>query len=409
MALNKKWMAVWIGALGLAGCAHAPTEESKPLLIHAARVFDGTAMQNDRTVLIENGKVSRVASPSAFAGMPAQRLELGDATLLPGLVELHSHADFHHIPAQTVLRHGITTLRNVGGPLHPLAGGEGELRVLTSGPILTVPEGYPIPQHGQADIAIPVTGEENARQTVRELIDGGAAIIKVALEPGGEAGAPWSSGHGHEHGKHAHAHKPQVDAMPGQWPMLSEPVLKAIVDEAHARQRLVTAHVGEARGAQLALNAGVDEWAHMPCEELPDQLLKQAVSQNVRIVGTLDTLSSCHGVKHNVERWAALGGTLLYGAEIAHPEIPWGIDARELMLMRQWARLSPMQVLQTATADAGKRLGMPLLGTVQAGAPADLIAVRGDVLANFKTLEYPALVISGGKIVLNQFGGNPAD
>ena len=121
---------------------------------------------------------------------------MGDATLLPGFIELHAHLSFQNVPADTVLKHGDHDDSGCGRPLHKPYGGDGNLRVLTSGPILTAPGGYPIPMMGETDIAIPVSTVEEARATVRKLINEGAAVIKIALEPGGEAGAPWSSGHG---------------------------------------------------------------------------------------------------------------------------------------------------------------------------------------------------------------------
>ncbi|PKO58381.1 MAG: amidohydrolase, partial [Betaproteobacteria bacterium HGW-Betaproteobacteria-18] len=346
----------------------------------------------------------------------AKVIDLGDATILPGFIELHAHLTFQHVPADTVLKHGITTIRDVGGPVHKPYGGDGSLRVLTSGPIITAPNGYPIPMLGDTNIAMAVSTEKEARATVRDLIDRGAVVIKVALEPGGEAGAPWSSSHGHGHGpghqdqpaaEHAHTnHKPVYNASHSKqaWPLLPENIVKAIVDEAHKNNHQVTAHLAEARGAQIAINAGVDEWAHMPCDIIPESLLKKAVAQNVKIVTTLDTLAKCSGVAHNASTWTALGGELLYGAEVAHPDIPWGIDAQELIYMMQMAKLGVMDVLRAATSKAGRHLNLPLLGTLQRDAPADIIAVKGDPTHSLKILEYPDLVISGGKIVVNNFG-----
>ncbi len=367
-------------------------EEIPPLLLHAARVFDGTTLRTNTSVLISHGKIVQIDNRAAFKSTTASVIDLGDATLLPGFIELHAHLGFQHIPEDTVLRHGITTLRDVGGTVHPPYGGHGSLRVLTSGQIITAPNGYPIPNLGAENIAIPVATESQARQTVRQLIDGGAVVIKVALEPGNETGAPWTSGHHHGH----HSTK-------SGWPLLSEAIVKAIVDEAHQHKRKVTAHLAEPEGVQRAINAGIDEWAHIPCDAIPEALLKKAVAQGVKVVTTLDTLSKCSGAAHNAHTWAALGGELLYGSEIAHPDIPWGIDAQELNLMMHTANLSPLDVLHSATARAGQHLNIPLLGTIQQGAPADLIAVQGNPVQNFKPLEYPDLVISGGKIVVNHF------
>jgi hypothetical protein len=284
--------------------------------------------------------------------------------------------------------------------LHKPYGGDGSLRVLTSGPIITAINGYPIPGMGTENIAVAVSSEQQARETVRMLIDGGAVVIKVALEPGGEAGAPWMSGHPHgeqENSVHKVSHSKKT------WPLLSEAIVQAIVDEAHKHGRQVTAHIGEAKGAKIAIEAGIDEWAHMPCDSIPEALLKRAATQNVKIVTTLDTLSKCSGVAHNAGIWAALGGEFLYGTETAHSDIPWGIDAQELTAMMDMAKMQVIDVLRSATSKSGQHLNIPLLGTIQPGAPADLIAVKGDPSHALKTLEYPDFVMTGGNCIVNNF------
>ncbi|SFK47572.1 Imidazolonepropionase [Nitrosomonas aestuarii] len=394
----------------------------KPLLLHASRVFDGNQIRTNLSILIKNGQVSQIERRELLlVDEDVKIIELGDATILPGLIELHAHLAYRKVPPEIVLQHGITTIRDLGGPVHAPYGGNGSLRVLTSGPIITAPDGYPISNLGATNIARAVSSEEEARKTVRDLVSAGAVVIKVALEPGGEVGAPWSVHHGH--GKHAHddeqhAHAPGKQVKHHQhssdihhspksrqaWPLLSEKIVTAIVSEAHHNNRRVTAHIAEEKGARIALNAGVDEWAHMPCDVIPEALLKQAVSQNVKIVTTIDTLSKCTGIESNTRTWSALGGEILYGAEIAHPEIPWGINTQELMYMMQFTGMQLVDTLRTATSLAGEHIGLfPKLGTIQLGAPADIVAVKGDLALDIKKLEYPDLVISGGQIIVNKF------
>lgn len=402
-------------AIFLSVQAYAQGTGSSSLLLHAARIFDGNEMHTGLSVLVKNGKIVKIAPRNSFeTGNASTDIDLGDATLLPGFIELHAHLAFQKVPADIVLRHGVTTLRDVGGPVHQPYGGDGSLRVLTSGQIITAPHGYPIVTMGAKDLAIPVASEAEAREAVRHLIGEGAVVIKIALEPGREAGAPWSSHHDYAHPDAAHtvqadsrhhAHTVSHDQL--AWPMLSEFIVRAIVDEAHRHQRKVSAHVAESAGVQVALNAGVDEWAHMPCDLIPEPLLKQARAQNVTIISTLDTLSKCGGIAHNAAVWAELGGELLYGAEIAHPDIPWGIDAQELMYLMHLAKMKLPDALRAATAKAGQYLGIPLLGTIQSGAPADLIAIRGNLEQQLKRLEHPDLVISGGHIIVNHFGSLP--
>lgn len=371
----------------------APAEEEYVLI--PDRVFDGFTMREGYGVAVRGAVVSAIGP---VATLPAARRHiLAGATLLPGFIDLHGHVAVQGVPPATVLRHGTTTVRDLTGPVRPPGGGNGSLRQLAAGPILTAPGGYPLPVwgggggHGHGDaraLAVEVADVEHARKVVNHLVDAGAPVIKIALEPGGSPGAPWSM------------HETRV---PPPWPLFAPDVLKAIVATAHARGRKVSAHLSSATGARLALEAGVDEWAHMPCEALPENMLARAVAAGVRIVGTLDTQSQCSGVLANAREFVARGGTLLYGTDMAHTELPWGINARELELMLHAAqgKLSAEAVLSAATERAGEHLGMAPLGQVAPGAPADLVAVRGNPLHVFKRLEYPELVISGGRIIVD--------
>ena len=359
-------------------------------LYTAARVFDGDNEILDAGVLIKGSQIVRVGPAKELVPLADNVFELGDATLLPGLIELHAHLLFQNIPPEIVLKHGITTLRDIGGPLKPPSGGVGKLRLLTAGPIITVQNGYPISVFGKGYIAEPVNSQDEASSLVRKLVAGGAAVIKIALEPGGEAGAPWTSGH-------------HSDAA-ARWPMPSLDLTKAIVDEAHKLGKIVTAHIGDDQGAKIALEAKVDEWAHIPCAEIADETATKAAQMKVRVVTTLDTMSHCHGVYTNARKLSRAGVSFLYGAEIAHQDIPWGIDAQELAMMSALTGMSHREVLKAATSDAGRELGLSPLGSLKPGAPADIIATRGNALKNFKLLEYPALVVSGGKAVVNEFG-----
>lgn len=389
--------AAWLPTSGWAKEPTSNASSHQRLLLRATQVFDGVTLHTDYAVLVIDGNVVAIGPGEQLREHGARELDLGDATLLPGFIELHGHLAFQNVPLDTVLRHGVTTARDVGGPLLKSSGGDGRLRLLTAGPIITVPGGYPLPvydrsghdKHPHTVVALSVTTPEQSRQAVRDLLAGGATIIKIALEPGGEAGAPWS----------IHA----ANATP-PWPMLSLPLVQAISDEAHKHGKRVAAHLSDETGVALALDGGVDEWAHMPCLEISEAQLQRAARQGVTIVATLDALSHCPGIFQNARRLAAFGAEILYGTEIAHPDIPWGIDANELQLMMRVMGKTPLEVLRSATSAAGRHLGLAPLGMLAPGAPADIIAVRGNALENLKTLEYPDLVMSGGKLVVNHFG-----
>ena len=361
---------------------HTPDSE---YLIRADWVFDGTRILDHYAVTVNGDRIGAVA-PQHQLERHERTIDIA-GTLLPGFIDLHTHVLLDQTPHEKLLRHGITTVRDTGSPLARLRNGnaEGRLRVVGAGPILTAPGGYPIPVFGR-DVALEVADVEAAQAAVQRLADHGVAFIKIALEPGGSPGAPWSA---HE-----------TTARP-PWPMLSASVVEAIVAEAHAHNLTVAAHLSGPQGAELALDAHVDEWAHVPCDPLPDDLIARAASAGVKVVGTLDTESRTAGVFQNAVRMAEAGIRLLYGTDLAHPDVPWGIDAFELQLMLHTARgaLTPADVLSAATARAGEHLGLSPLSQLVAGAPADLIAVKGNALERFKLLEYPDLVVSGGVVI----------
>ncbi len=358
-------------------------------VLAADRVFDGTRVLEHHAVAVRGDRIAGVAPADHLPG-PGPLIRFA-GTLLPGFIDLHGHPLLGQVPPDTILRHGITTIRDTGGPLLPSSGGDGRLRLLAAGPILTAPGGYPIPVFGPG-AGVEVPDVQTARTAVGQLVAGGAALIKVALEPGGSPGAPWS---GHQLGS------------PPPWAMLSLEVVRAIVEAAHEHGRIVSVHLSGPQGARLALDAGVDEWAHVPCDPISPDLIAHAAAAGVRVVSTLDTQSHCTGVADNASQLVQAGIRLLYGTDLAHTDVPWGINAQELQLMLHTAdgALTPLEVLSAATARAGEHLGLAPLGRLVEGAPADLIGVRGNPLEQFKLLEYPDLVVSGGATIVEPVGG----
>lgn len=393
------------------------------LLLKADRVFDGYELHNNAEVLIKGKKIIQVGAKNSLQEC-TKKLDLGNATILPGLIESHAHITFQKVRKDSVLEHGITTAQDTGGPLLPPEGGNGKLRLLSVGPILQASGGYPLNifggTSGYDQIGLNVDTPEQARTAVKNLVDGGATAIKIALEPGGETGAPWMQPHGEN----------PVPATP--WNVMPQNVVEAVVDEAHHPHdgrpvRRVIVHAGENLGFQTALAAGADEFAHLPCAPINPSLLAQAASTpGLTFVSTIDTLGSCvdtsthMGIHSNTAQLAAKiaecnaakpgqCAQILYGSEIGHDNVPWGVNAEEMhMLLHLTSGESidfgdVLNVFKSVTSSAGKNIGIKGLGTLLPNAPADVIAVRGNAMERFKLLEYPDLVISGGKVVLNKF------
>ena len=346
--------------LVVAGCGGGGSKLHGDLLIAAARLFDGTTVREPGAVLIRGSKI--VAVGGKLDATAATTRNLGDATILPGFIDLHVHAFSRPVT-------GVTTVRDLGIPLRYLRppGVILGLRALMAGPLITVPGGYPTPSFG-ASLAYPVASPAAARRAVDRLARRGAAVIKIALDPG----------------------------IGVNWPMLTVAETRAIVAEAHGRHLHVVAHAFEA-GIAIALAAHVDELAHTPCGATPQQAAEIG-RRHLPVVATLHVeeivFHGCTGVAQEIER---AGGRLLYGTDLGNRGIPYGIDVEELRLLRT-AGLTPTQVLAAATSAAGEDLGLAPLGTLTSGAPADVIAVRGDARRLALSLAHPLLAVSEGDI-----------
>ena len=348
----------------LAGCGG---REDADLLVTAPRLFDGEQLIDDGAVAIRGDEIV-AAGPRADVEVDAERtIELGDATLLPGLIDLHTHG-----LGDGQVGSVVTTVRDLGAPdvSLPLRNAGQGPRVLAAGPLITAPSGYPIPIHGDA-VAHVVRSPEEAREYVRSLADRGAGVIKVSLQFG--------------------------------FPVITFATLRALVEETHAQGLRITAHVGEGRGARMALRAGVDELAHMPCGEDP-QLMDELASAGMEIVATLYVIGEtvgCPGLLENASAFHSRDGTLLYGSDFGVEGIPTGVVVEELELLAE-AGLGRLGALRAATSRPADVLAIDGVGRLAEGSPADFAAVRGDPTQDLHALSEPVLVVRGGEI---QVGG----
>lgn len=373
------------GLVGRAGAQHHDAADV-PLLITAAHLFDGTRTRTDQAVLVHRGNIVQVGPRAQVAAPPDARvIDVPGGTLLPGFIDAHTHHLVNGVPTQRAVTHGVTTARDLGGPVAALTAPLGGLREVRSGPILTARGGYPFPVFAK-DSGLTVRSAVQSRAAVRKQVQRGASVIAVSLEPGGSVGAPWSH--------HTPSTKPP-------WPVLSDAELRAIVSEARRWNRKVVAYLSNSDGVRRALDAGIQEWAHMPCDRVAPELLRRAGRANVAISGTLDTMSHCRGLMANARDLVRAGAILLYGTDMGHLDVPHGIDAEELHQMIG-AGMTVERALAAATSAPGRALGLAPLGRIVSGAPADLIGVAADARMNLKDLEYPSLVVAGGVVVVHE-------
>jgi imidazolonepropionase-like amidohydrolase len=354
-------------AVALAAGCGGDEPEPVDLLVTADRVFDGRAVIEHGGVAFAGDAVVAVGAASDLDVEPKRTISLGDATVVPGVIDLHVHGF-----GEGQIGSPVTTVRDVGAPLTALPPSERARapRVVASAPFLAPPGGYPMPVHGD-EIGLVVQGAEEARQAVDLLVDRGASLIKVGLTPA------------------------------NVFPNLSEPELTAIVDQAHEHGIPVTAHVDDAYGVRRALAAGVDDLAHMPHDAVAAALLREVADAGVEIVGTLHVEGGAEtAALANARAFVAAGGTLLYGSDYLNPGIAPGLDLEELELMAA-AGLTPRQVLTNATSRAADQLGRDDIGALEIGASADLFAVRGDPLRGLGALRDTVLVVVRGDLVVD--------
>ena len=406
-------------------------QTSQQIVIHAGHVLDVKTgkLLADQTVVIEDGKiVSLQAASDARANANAVRIELPNATILPGLIDAHTHLTMDpmfgyaelgiSVPrealigaknARLTLNAGFTTVRNVGAGGYTDvalrdaidAGGIPGPRMLVSGPPLGITGGHcddnllPFEYHHVADGV--ADGIAAVQQKVRQNIKYGADLIKVCA-----TGGVLSKGD---------------DPQASQY-TLEE--MKAIVADAHRLGRKVAAHAHGAQGILWATQAGVDSIEHgsyiddagiaemkkngtylVPTLYLGDWFLENAERNHVPDFYLTKAKAVMPVARKNIARAFASGVKVAFGTDAA--VYPHGLNAHEFAVMVKLG-LTPLQAIQAATINAADLLGWSgKVGTLDAGAWADIVAVDGDPLKDVTALEHVKFVMKGGEVVKNDY------
>ncbi len=419
-------MRVYVLAAAMA--AVAPTALAQNVYVTADRLLDvttGRMMQNP-AIVIQDGVITAVG-PRASTQVPsaAEVIELPGVTLLPGLIDMHTHLDSDPtfggfsgltvtdafwgmvaVPnAKVTLEAGFTTVRNVGaGNWNDVALKQAIEMGRIEGPRI-IPAGYSFGATGghcdatglppSFDAHSPYNADSPAegRKSVREIRKYGAEVIKICATGG------------------VFSHNTE----PGQQ-QLSFEEMTAIVQEAHMWGLKVAAHAHGASGIRDAALAGVDtvEHASLIDDEGIAAAKKMGTFLSMDIYNTDYTQSE--GPKNGVmednlrkdreiaevqrqgfKRALQAGVKMVYGTDSG--VYPHGDNARQFAIMVRYGATG-LQAIQAATVNAADALGWKgKVGVVQTGAWGDLVGVMGDPTRDVKLLESPVFVMKGGVTV----------
>lgn len=390
-------------------------------LLKPAQVFDGQEMHSGWTVLVEGDKIAAAGPASEIKASPDARvLDLPGQTLMPGMIEGHSHMFLHPynetpwndqvlneslaervaratVHARKTLEAGFTTARDLGtegagyadvGLKKAIESGVipgPRLLVATRALVATGSYGPKL----SADVDVPqgaqeVSGVEECIRAARQQIGKGADVVKMYAD------YRWGSGE------------------PSR-PTFSQEELNAIVQTARSAGRRTAAHATTPEGMRRAINAGVETIEHGD-EGTPEifQLMKQKGVAFCPTVAAGDAISRYRGwekgsepepprivqKRASMKAARAAGVTFAMGGDVG--VFTHGENALEMELLVREYGFTPLEVLRQATSGNASILHLTDRGHIASGLLADLVAVEGDPTKDIAAVRRIRLVMKGG-------------
>jgi imidazolonepropionase-like amidohydrolase len=398
--------------------------------IKAARLLDVKAGRFiDRPIIVVRGGLVESVGSTAPAG--ARVIDLGDRTLLPGLIDTHTHvllqgdatqAEYEQqilkeYPAHRVARavralkialeHGFTTMRDLeteGASYDDVAlrdaVSEGVIpgpRLQVAGPALSTTGTYPI-LHFRPDWKFPTgvqicDGADGCRRAVREQLSYGTDWVKVYANTGG-----------------LHTTADGYVDSPPNW---TKEELAAVVSEAHTRGAKVAAHATSDTGARIAVEAGVDSIEHG--DSIRPEIAREMARKGIFLSPTLTVTAYVAEprAKEGRQIWAeipksharSIANCRQAGVKIAFGTDAGGFPWTEINQAREFEHevrvgMSALEAVRSATSVAAELLGLAgRVGIVEKGAWADLVAVPGDPLKDVGVLSRVDFVMKAGEVI----------
>lgn len=404
---------------------------SQPIYIHCGKLVDvkGSRVESGMTLVIEQKKIREVLQGYVQPPASAKLIDLKDATVMPGWIDMHVHiesviergsyinrftlseSDVAYMTAsfgERTLLAGFTTVRELGGTGVNVAYKNAILKGLATGPRIFTSfkaiastgghgdqtsgakkgiYGYPGPEVGVAD------GPDECRKAVRQMLKDGADVIKVTATGG-------------------------VTSLTrdGSRPQFSQEELNAIVETARDYGVHVAAHAHGDEGIRRAILAGVTTLEHG--SQMTDSTMDLLVQKGVYYVPTLTAGMSVSDsalvpgffpeivrvkaietgrlIRNVFQKLVQKGARIAFGTDAG--VFPHGKNTLEFQYMHELG-MSPMDCIRTATLINASILGMSdQIGSLEAGMLADIVAVQGDAIRDFSRMQQVRFVMKEGRV-----------
>ena len=422
------------GSTAQPASAPSPAQTADAIVIHAGTLLDrpGQAPRRNASIIVRAGRIESVQDGFVAPPAGARLIDLSDRFVLPGLIDSHVHLDTDRAGVEgqlaevtdsvalrsyeaawnagKTLQAGFTTVRNLGSDDGVTLGLRDAInrgwaigpRIVDAGTSISTTTGHMDATLGFRDEfhdALRLSGStcdgaDDCRRAVRRQIARGVDVIKIATTGGVNSRIGLGLG-----------------------AQMFEDEARAMVETAHLYGKRVAVHAHGADGINLALRVGADSIEHGTL--LDDESLRLFRQTRAYYVPTLSTVNGyierlrnnpnayAPDVREKIEWRIGITGQALRRAFPAGVRIAFGTDAGvsmhgrnadEFLLMVQHG-MDPMAAIVAATVNAADLLGLAAeIGTIEPGKSADIVAVRGDPLADVGLLRNMSFVMARGRV-----------